>query len=371
MGNPIKVCHFTSVHPWNDIRIFQKQCISLANNGFEVFLVAPDAKDGIHNNVNVIGVKSQKKGRLYRFFKFRKKIYKKALEINADIYHFHDPELLPFAKKLQRKGKKVIYDSHEDVPMQILSKPWIKPFVLRKLISFFYNLYEKRTCRKISGIVSVLDSITEKFANDKRITIFNYPKIESQDENLISDIVLPEKFLIVYNGGLTKIRGIDNIVASMNFLSDEYRLLLMGRWESDLFEKYCMGLQGWEKVEYLGMLNFNTCYSILKKSDIGIVMFKSVPNNINSLPNKAFEFISVSLPMIMSNFPLWKQEFGNYAHFVDPENPEELARKISEIKNNYVEEKPRVEAESKKIMLSKTWLSQEKKLVDFYNKILK
>jgi glycosyltransferase involved in cell wall biosynthesis len=369
MGNPVKVCHFTSVHPWNDIRIFQKQCISLANNGFEVFLVAPDAPEGTHDKVKVVSVKSTGSGRINRFLKLRKQVFKKALEIDADIYHFHDPELLPYAVKLQKKGKKVIYDSHEDVPMQILSKPWIKPLLLRKLISFFYNRYEKKNCQKLSGVVSVLDSITEKFPNDNRITIFNYPKIESQDGKIISTITLPEKFIIVYNGGLTSIRGIDNIVASMNFLSDDYKLIIMGRWESDLFEKHCMGLPGWEKVEYLGLLDFNSCYSLLKKSDIGLVMFKGVPNNVNSLPNKAFEFISVSLPMIMSDFPLWKQEFGTYAHFVNPENPEELAKKISEIRNKYNEEKTRVQIESDKIMLSKTWLSQEKKLVEFYNNL--
>ena len=47
--------------------------------------------------------------KLYRIFKLSKVAYKLAQESNADIYHFHDPELLRIGLKLSRKGKKVIY----------------------------------------------------------------------------------------------------------------------------------------------------------------------------------------------------------------------------------------------------------------------
>lgn len=371
MKRNTRVCHFTSVHPWNDIRIFQKQCISLANNGFEVFLVAPDAPEGTHEKVNVVSVKSTGSGRINRFLKLRKQVFKKALEIDADIYHFHDPELLPYAVKLQKKGKKVIYDSHEDVPMQILSKPWIKPLLLRKLISFFYNRYEKQLVNKLSGAISVIDSITEKFRNSNKTTIFNYPKIVIESNVNNEKIHLSDKFKIVYHGGLTSIRGTDVIISAMNYLDEDCELVLMGNWESEAYMNYCKSLKGWGSVNYLGYMDYNSVFNVLKNSQLGLVILKNVPNYINSLPIKAFEYISVSIPVIMSDFSFWKQEFGTYAQFVNPENPEELAKKITEIKNKYNEEKARVEIESKKIMHSKTWLSQEKKLVEFYNKIIK
>ena len=130
----MKVCHFTSVHRSNDIRIFHKECSSLANNDFEVYLVASNTDNYELNGVHVVNATHKKRKRLARMLFTTREVYQKALEINADVYHFHDPELLPFALKLKRKGKIVIYDAHEDVPKQVMDKHWI-PILMRKFIS--------------------------------------------------------------------------------------------------------------------------------------------------------------------------------------------------------------------------------------------
>jgi hypothetical protein len=113
--NKIKVCHLTSVHPIDDVRIFHKECISLAKNGYDVTLIACGEREyeEIKNGVKCISLYVPVKNRLERMIKRPKAIYKKALEIDTYIYHFHDPELLPLGKKLKRKGKKVIYDAHK------------------------------------------------------------------------------------------------------------------------------------------------------------------------------------------------------------------------------------------------------------------
>lgn len=367
----IKVCHFTSVHSWNDIRIFEKECVSLAEAGFEVHLVAPNALEGIHKNVRVHTVDFRPKSRIDRMRRLASKVYQKALAVDADIYHFHDPELLPYGLKLQKKGKKTIYDSHEDVPLDILDKEWIQPGIVRKGLSYFYDRYEKRVAKQLSGVVSVLESITEKFAPVNRVTIHNFPRSEDfppakQDETDTGTIPV---YKVVYNGGLTAVRGIDKMTAAFSHLDNRFRLVLMGNWESPEFEEKCKNTPGWEKVTYLGNLKLDACFAEVQSAHIGLVLFGKIPNHLNSLPNKSFEFIAARLPMLMSDIPFWQTEFGAYAHFADPENPKEIAAQIAKIAENYPAEKEKSIRESKKILQTKTWDNEKNKLVSFYKKI--
>ena len=138
----MKICHLTSVHQDGDIRIFHKECVSLAKDErFDVYLLTINSRTEKINNVQLVSVKSKSKNRFTRILNSSRAVYKKALKLDADIYHFHDPELLPYGLKLIRRGKIVIYDAHEDVPRQILSKHWI-PLFLRKSIANLYESYE-------------------------------------------------------------------------------------------------------------------------------------------------------------------------------------------------------------------------------------
>ena len=368
---PIKVCHFTSVHPWNDIRIFEKECVSLAEAGFEVHLVAPNAAEGLHKNVHVHSVPNTETGRLYRIRTLTKHVYQKALSIDAEIYHFHDPELLPYGLKLQKKGKKVIFDSHEDVPLDILDKEWIKPGLLRRFISWVYNTYEKRITRRLSGVVSVLDYITEKFAPVRRVTIHNYPRLNDfkSGPEIPVATVPPDIFTIVYNGGLSQIRNIDKMVAALQYLDMDYRLLLMGNWESTEYEAKCKSTPGWDKVTYLGNVPLKECFAQVKSAQLGVVLFSKIANHLNSLPNKSFEYIAAEIPMLMSDIPFWEKEFSRYAHFADPDVPQNIAEQIRQIKSNYALEKEKCIVESRRILNEKSWESEEKKLVSFYGEI--
>ena len=143
----IKVCHLTSVHNAKDGRIFKKQCCSLAKAGYDVYLIAPAAHSEDINGVKIVGVPGVKKGRLYRMFCLTKAVYRKALEINADIYQIHDPELILYAAKLKKKGKIVVYDSHEDFPQQIKSKNYI-PGLLRNILFYVILIWRKRYFEK-------------------------------------------------------------------------------------------------------------------------------------------------------------------------------------------------------------------------------
>jgi hypothetical protein len=136
----LKVCYFTSKIS-SDVRVFEKECSSLVNAGYEVYLVSPNAKDKVRNGVNIVGFPFKPKGLFQRNFSLPKLLYKKALSINADIYHFNDPACLHYGAKLKLKGKKVIFDSFEDHPLLIFEKKTIPSPVLY-IISKIYTAYE-------------------------------------------------------------------------------------------------------------------------------------------------------------------------------------------------------------------------------------
>jgi hypothetical protein len=91
-----KVVHLTSVHQRYDIRIFVKMCSSLATHGFDVSMIVADGLGGeVKSDVSIIDVGVKTGGRLSRMINAVKRVYEKAIELDADICHFHDPELIP------------------------------------------------------------------------------------------------------------------------------------------------------------------------------------------------------------------------------------------------------------------------------------
>lgn len=176
-----KICHITTAHLPEDIRVFQKECVSLAENGYGVTLI--ESGDTYNKNgVHIIGLGPLVFNRLKRVLTIVNKAYKVAKNVNADIYHIHDPELLRIGMRLKKAGKKVVFDSHEDYPAQIEQKKWI-PHFLRKPISRIYEKYEKYVLSHFDGVVGVTPHQVERLKriNSNTIMVSNFPKALKED----------------------------------------------------------------------------------------------------------------------------------------------------------------------------------------------
>ena len=368
----IKICILTSVHPVFDTRIFHKQAKTLVGAGYNVVLVAQHNKNDIVDGVNIIAL-PKPKNRFYRILFLTRRAYKIALKEKADIYHFHDPELLPWMVLLKKRtGAKIIYDVHEDIPKQILSKHWIPKF-LRKFVAFVFNLYEKKIIKKMDFIITVGDDVKERFKkiNFNVDTIKNFPILEyfnnfqkKEEKNV---------FKIIYIGSITEIRGINQIVTAMKYMPENVKLMLMGRFSSENLENQVRKLKGFNKVEYFGQLSLKKVYSYLFKANLGIICFLPEPNHINSNPNKFFEYMAAGLPIIASNFPLWKEIIqGNKCGIcVNPLEPKEIAKAIEYLIEHPKEAKQMGENGRKAVLEKYNWENESKKLLDTYKKLLK
>ena len=359
----MKICHITTVHKPSDVRIFHKQCCSLHRNGFSVELIAPNVKKKSLKGIKLIGLNPTKKNRLYRIFKLSKDAYELALESNADIYHFHDPELLRIGLKLIGKGKKVIYDVHEDLPRQILTKHWINPF-LRKTISFLIEKYENYAARKMSAVIGATSHITQRFIkiNNQSININNFPII-SEFKDLKSKKSINH---IVYSGGISKQRGIVEIIKAIE--NSEIKLLLAGEFLDPSLEKELNALKGWGNVNYLGFLNRSEISSLYQKANIGMVTLHPTLSYKDSLPVKMFEYMAAGIPIIASDFEKWKEIIINHncGMTVNPNDSIEIKKAIDYLISNPFEAKKMGENGIKAVKEIYNWSIEEKKLLALY-----
>lgn len=367
----IKVCHFSSVHQKNDNRILEKECVSLADNGFEVYYVccAPSSKN-IVKNVTVITKGKMYENRLKRIFFTSKEIFKTALQIDADIYHFHDPELLLYAKRLKKKGKIIIYDTHEDVPKQIIGKFYIKPW-LRSLIAILFKYYEDKKAKQLDAIITATPSIKNRFEkiNKNTVDINNYPRFE--EIQYISEIKTEKRpNTVCYAGGITKIRGISELIEAMSKLT-RIKLHLLGNYSPESYRDELAKNSGFKQVVEHGFLNRKAMYQTIASSMAGIILYLPLPNHIESQPNKFFEYMAAGVPIIGSHYPLWKEILTtqNCGICVDPTKPEEIAKAIQYLIDN-PEKAIEMGKNGRKAAINQyNWAIEEKKLIALYNKL--
>lgn len=364
MENEKKVCILTTAHQANDVRIFHKECRSLVEAGYEVNLIANHDKDEIIDGIRITSL-STREDRAYRFLIKGWAVLWKAIKLQAYVYHFHDPDLIPAGLILKLLGKKVIYDVHEDVPKDILSKEWIGSPGIRRVVSLLSGMFIKFSNLFFDRIITATPSISKGFPHSKTTVIGNMP-YTSLIDGIKPEMVVKTMPAVIYAGALTKIRGVREIIEAAGMLEGLVELWLTGWWEDAALERECRILKGWRNVRYFGTRSLEMTYSIMKQADIGIINFFAVPNSIESLPNKAFEYLACRLPIVMSEFTYWKEIFGKCAIFVNAMDPRDIAEKIMSLIKN-PEKMTRLIREGRGLIENEySWERESKKLIELY-----
>jgi glycosyltransferase involved in cell wall biosynthesis len=361
-----RIAHLTSAHPRNDIRIFIKQCRTLAAHGHDVTLVVADGQgDEFKDGVRIVDA-GRLPGRLKRILTTTGRVFDKAVALDADVYQLHDPELIPIGLKLKRMGKIVIFDSHEDVPRQLLSKPYLGA-VGRRALSLAFSWFERYACARLDGIIAATPFIRDKFLkiNRNTVDVNNFPIIGELDAAVPWDNKQAE---ICYVGGIGAIRGIRELVHAGALLQSAARLNLVGQFSEPAVEAEVKAHPGWARVNQLGFLDRAGVREVMSRSVAGMVTLLPVPNHLDSHPTKMFEYMSSGIPVIASNFPLWREiiEGHQCGICVDPLDPGAIAAAIDYLVCHPAIAKSMGENGRKAVLEKYNWGIQATRLTDFY-----
>lgn len=381
LNRKIKVCHLISKHKMDDMRVFHKECKSLVDNGFDVTLIGfgEKAEKKIIDGVKCITQFCPIKNNIELLRKRNKMSYLKALEVDADIYHLHEPELLSIGLKLKRKGKIVVFDSHEFYGWQLHDnihkiKVIKVPASFMKLIGNLYMQYEKYVCKKIDGVIQVCTLNGKNYFENrcrKSLFIRNLPGIG--DYTRKTEIKFSKNPVVAMIGGITEERGVTNLMKA-SFKAGA-KLQLAGNFMPKSYEQKLKEMPEYQCVDYKGFLDKNGMLNVLENSSIGAATLLHVGqyHQIDTFPTKVYDYMAMELPVIISNTPyaLKMNEIYHFGICVDPSNIDEIADAITWLKN-HPEEAAEMGKNGRKAVVDEfNWEKESKKLVTFYHQLLK
>lgn len=364
-----RIAHLSSVHPADDVRIFVKECRSLASAGYDVTLIARADADCVKNGVKIVTVKQSGGGRLGRMVLTTFDVLRKALLCRADLYHFHDPELMPAGALLRLTGAKVVYDVHEDYPKQLLSKSWI-PVSVRRPMAFALGALEWLMTRFVyTSVVAATPPISLRFPPGKTSSVQNFPIVDELTPPGPTVAMALRPLRVVYTGGLTAIRGVCEMVTAMERVETPgSRLILAGLFTERDLEQQARALAGWQRVDYLGWLDRPGIANLLGEARAGLVLLHDVPNYVSAYPIKLFEYMSAGLPVIASHFPLWRSivEGDRCGLLVDPRDATAIAKAIDWVLTHPEEAEAMGRRGREAVTATYNWAAEEKKLLAIY-----
>jgi glycosyltransferase involved in cell wall biosynthesis len=302
---PIAV-HMTTVHAATDPRIYSKECRSLVQAGWKVTLIAPGGRDDTRDGVQILAVPPRR--RLARMTIGVWEVYRAAGRVPADVYHLHDPELIPAGLLLRLRRRHVIYDAHEDLPRQIGAKGWIPP-ALRRMAAALSAWLLGLAASRFAAIVAVTEPVASRFPAERTVVIHNYPRLEEFQAARPASAYRARPANLAYVGGIAEIRGLREMMAAVHSLPADLgaRLRLAGRFQpASLASKVADLTEGANRVDVLGWMSTAEIAEMLAESRIGLCLLHPLPNYLDSLPTKLFEYMAAGLPVVASDFPVWR-----------------------------------------------------------------
>lgn len=371
----MRIIQLTTVHPWDDIRIYHKISRSLVAAGYEVHLLAShpgggkcgDSFEGLQ--MHWLPSPRSRLGRIINIWRS----FKIVCLLRPDFVHFHDPELMLAAIPLRFLGFPVIYDVHEDYPDTMLEKYWIAP-QFRRLASWGVRFVEWLFSRWIAArVVVATPHIGRRFPQEKRVLVQNFP-IKDEFAFLKEEVCAEASFDFVYAGSICRQRGAIEMVEAAKIVQDKgYRahLWLVGLAESAAFSAELNKVMAGAPVTWPGKVSRTEMAGYLGRALASLVVLHPVGNYVSSQPNKLFEAMSAGVPVVASNFPTWRVfiDSARCGVLVDPLDPMSIADGMIQLIKNPNEAKEMGDRGRLAVQSEFNWENESDRLLAMYGEL--
>lgn len=346
-----------------------REAATLSDAGYQVTLVAIDRDVAVHET-GVTVLRLRNRSRIARFTLGSLEAVVKAYRTGGDVFHLHDPELVWAIPILRALGKTVIYDAHEDLPHEMADKHYIRPSFQPAFVALAHGVLG--LTRLSNHVVTATEKIAERYRPGRVSVIHNYPRLRDEDTCVPSPSSRHKR--LVYVGGLERARGAVPMVGALSEVAFpiDWMLDFAGQITPESLLGDLETMPGWERVHNHGVLSPKEARDLIAEARVGLVLFQRSRAHVDALPTKMFEYMAAGLPVIASDFPLWRSIILKYdcGILVDETSPSQIAAAVAA----YDEDSELLDRHGRNSRAAAVdhlnWRSEGEALVDLYDRLL-
>lgn len=329
------------MHASFDQRIFHRECRSLADTGLMTHLLVQLPEHyTLAENVHVHSVGKPAKDGGFQIARRLRRLRMAALRaqaLDADIYHLHDPELIPLGLWLKATTSgKVVFDCHENNTAYIRQKHYVHPG-LRNVLATTMGLNERFAARFFDAIITadqgVADLYTHRYGARRTVTLYNFPRLDLFPSP--PPAAAEPTFDLVYHGTLPRYHlEISFAVAEELRSRGEYvRWLFFGKCPQADWAHAEAKRRGLAEVMVIDpqLIPHDQVATRVRTARIGFIPLPDLPKFQHNIPTKLFEYMALEMPVVLSDLPPSRPFVGDgkCAIMVKADDPRAYAEAIS------------------------------------------
>ncbi|AXG06296.1 glycosyltransferase [Haloplanus rubicundus] len=301
------ICILSTVHSPTNTRVFHKEARA-ANSNYDVSYIVHNPPKDLDTEITFYSLGTAETR--FKRWTHLLQAYRMAHSIDADIYHFHDPELLPVGILLKATTDgSVIYDAHEDYGFNALKyREWI-PRMIRPWVAKAFPQIQSMLANRLDAVITTTESIAEQFrelGHQRVEVIHNFPKTEAIS---IGDppVCSTHDVTLVYVGSFEHIHGLMpmlRLVQELHCRDIDVELWMLGSFGEERNKQHATEFIDHHElndvIRFFGRIPYEDIFAYLHEADIGLCLVDQKRCE-HALPTKIFEYLYAETPVVATD----------------------------------------------------------------------